>query len=247
MVIIKLLTALFSLLPSKLANLFLKLLGHKISWNSKIGLSILYVKSLTLDENSVIGHFNFFKVDSVKLSSQAVIKNFNFFKGPIAIFLGRKSRIGKFNKFTRAYSPITYGKSSLCIEHGTRITYDNFFDLTCSISFGKNTQVAGKGSQFWTHGYMHANSGTERIRVDGEIIIGDNVYVGTKCVFNPGVKVSNAINIGGNSVISKDLNESGMYVNQSLRYLKKDAQEVRERLTRVSEKNLTEEIYTKNR
>jgi acetyltransferase-like isoleucine patch superfamily enzyme len=126
-------------------------------------------------------------------------------------------------------------------------TYDNFFDLTCSIRFGKNTQVAGKGSQFWTHGYMHANSGTERIRVDGEIIIGDNVYVGTKCVFNPGVKVSNAINIGGNSVISKDLNESGMYVNQSLRYLKKDAQEVRERLTRVSEKNLTEEIYTKNR
>ena len=228
MVIIKLLTALLSLLPSKLANLFLKLLGHKISWNSKIGLSILYVKSLTLDENSVIGHFN-------------------FFKGPIAVFLGRKSRIGKFNKFTRAYSPITYGKSSLCIEHGTRITYDNFFDLTCSIRFGKNTQVAGKGSQFWTHGYMHANSGTERIRVDGEIIIGDNVYVGTKCVFNPGVKVSNAINIGGNSVISKDLNESGMYVNQSLRYLKKDAQEVRERLTRVSEKNLTEEIYTKNR
>ena len=135
----------------------------------------------------------------------------------------------------------------MCIEDGTRITYDNFFDLTCSISFGKNSQVAGKGSQFWTHGYMHDNSGTERIRVDGEIIIGDNVYVGTRCVFNPGVKVYNAINIGGNSVISKDLTESGMYVNQSLRYLKKDVQQVRERLTRVSEKNLIDEIYTKNK
>ena len=222
------LTALFSLFPSKSANLFLKLLGHKISWNSKIGLSILYVKSLTLDKNSKIGHFN-------------------FFKGPITLFLGKKSRIGKFNKFTRAYSPITYGNSSLCIEDGTGITYDNFFDLTCSISFGKNSQVAGKGSQFWTHGYMHANSGTERIRVDGDIIIGDNVYVGTRCVFNPGVKVSNAINIGGNSVISKDLTEPGMYVNQSLRYLKKDVQQVRERLTRVHEKHLIEEIYTKNK
>ena len=90
------LTALFSLLPSKLANLFLKLLGHKISWNSKIGLSILYVKSLTLDENSKIGHFNFLIVDSVKLSDQAVIKNLNLFKGPITVFLGRKSRIGRF-------------------------------------------------------------------------------------------------------------------------------------------------------
>ena len=178
------LTALFSLLPSKLANLFLKLLGHKISWNSKIGLSILYVKSLTLDENSKIGHFNFLIVESIKLSDQAVIKNLNLFKGPITVFLGKKSRIGRFNKFRRAYSPITYGKSSLYIEDGTGITYHNFFDLTCSITFGKNSQVAGKGSQFWTHGYMHSNSGTERIRVDGEIIIGDNVYVGTRCVFN---------------------------------------------------------------
>ena len=48
-------------------------------------------------------------------------------------------------------------------------------------------------------------------------------------------------------MISKDLTESGMYVNQSLRYLKKDVQQVRERLTRVSEKNLIDEIYTKNK
>ena len=239
------LTALFSLLPSKLANLFLKLLGHKISWSAKIGLSILYVKSLTLDEKSKIGHFNLFKIDNMKLSKQSIIKNLNYFKGPITVDIGKKSKIGRLNKFTRAYSPVTYGESFFCIKDGTGITYANFFDLTCSITLGNNSQIAGKGTQFWTHGYMHANEGIERIRVDGEIIIGDNVYIGSRCVFNPGVKVANAINIGGNSVISKDLTEAGMYVNQSLRYLKTDIEEVRERLTQVSDKNLIEEVYTK--
>ena len=45
----------------------------------------------------------------------------------------------------------------------------------------------------------------------------------------------------------ESLTESGMYVNQSLRYLKKDVQQVRKRLTRVSKKNLIDEIYTKNK
>lgn len=242
----KLLTAFFALLPSKLANLFLKMLGHKISWSAKIGLSFVYVNSLTLEKNSRIGHFNFIKVDGATLCEKAVIMNLNYFKGPIRIFLGEKSIIGRLNKFTRAYNPVTYDESCLRLESGTGITYGNFFDLTCSVTFGSNSQIAGKGSQFWTHGYIHAIEGEERVRIDGEIIIGNNVYIGTRCLFNPGVSISDGINIGGNSVISKNLTKSGMYVNQPLRFVESNIENVRNKYVKVDRENLVEEVYTKS-
>lgn len=241
------LTAFFALLPSKLAHLFLKMIGHKISWSAKIGLSFIYVDELTLQEGSKIGHFNFLKVDSITLSKKALIRNLNYFKGPIRVFLGEKSIIGRLNKFTRAYSPVTYGESSLRLGTGTGITYGNFFDLTCSVTFGDHNQVAGKGGQFWTHGYIHAKEGVERIRIDGEISIGNNVYIGTRCTFNPGISVSNSINIGGNSVISKSLTKSGMYVNQPLRFVESDIENVRTKYVKIEDKALAEEVYTKNR
>ena len=243
----KLATVFFALLPSKLAHLFLKMMGHQISWKSKIGISIIYVDSLKLEANSRIGHFNFIKINNVYLSENAMIKMLNFFKGPFDLKLFEDAIIGKQNRFQRGKSSVSYGVSELILGRGTGITSGNYLDLTQSILFGEHSQVAGIGTQFWTHGYMHANEGIERIRVDGEIVVGDNVYIGTRCVFNPGVKVVNAVNIGGNSVISKDLTEPGMYVNQSLRYIKTDIEKTKLKLTRVTGENLIEEVYTKGK
>ena len=130
---------------------------------------------------------------------------------------------------------------------GTGVTSNNYFDLTNSISFGENCQVAGINSQFWTHGYMHADKGIDRIRIDGKIEIGNNVYIGSRCLFNPGVKVADAINIGANSVISKDLKKPGMYVNQTLRHIETDINQTRKKFKKVTTKGLIEEIYTKNK
>ena len=126
----KFLTAFFALLPSKFPHLFLKILGHKISWKSKIGFSILLVDKLELNNFSSIGHFNFIKVTSLKMDKGSIIKNLNYFKGPIMVCLGDKSIIGRLNKFTRGFSSVTYGKSSLTLGAGTGITYSNFLDLT---------------------------------------------------------------------------------------------------------------------
>jgi len=243
----KFFTAFFALFPSKIPHLFLKMLGHKISWKSKIGFSFLFVNMLELEEFSKIGHFNFIKLDILKMSKKSVIKNLNYFKGPIKVFLKEKSIVGRLNKFTRAYSPVNYDTSSLKIGTGTGITHGNFFDLTCNISFGAHSQVAGIGSQFWTHGYIHAKEGSDRIRVDGDIHIGSNVYIGTKCLFNPGVNIASAINIGGNSVISKDLIKSGMYANQPLRYIEMDIEKTKSKLKKVSTKGLLDDVYTKNK
>ena len=243
----KILTAFFALLPSKLPHLFLKMLGHKINWKSKIGFSFLFVNNLELNEYSSIGHLNFIKILDLKMANGSIIKNLNYFKGPINVCLGEKSIIGRLNKFTRALSSVTYGKSFLRLEAGTGITYSNFFDLTCSITFGSHSQVAGMGSQFWTHGYVHAKEGVDRIRVDVDITIGNNVYIGTSCLFNPGVSVANAINIGGNSSVSKDLKISGMYVNQPLRYIEMDIETTKARLEKIQIQGLLDNVYSKNK
>ncbi len=240
-------TAFFALFPSKLAHLFLKMMGHKISWKSKIGFSFIYTDSLKLEAHSRIGHFNFIKINKVHLSEKATIKALNFFKGPFDVILNEDAVIGKQNRFQRANHPISYGDSALIAGKGTRITSANYFDLTQSVLFGEHSQVAGIGTQFWTHGYFHASNGIERVRIDGEINIGNNVYIGTRCLFNPGVSVANAINIGGNSVVSKDLTESGMYVNQSLRYIDTDIHKVKEKLVKVEDKSLIEEVYIKRK
>lgn len=198
-----------------------------------------------MESGSKTGVFNFFKINTLILGKDAFIKELNYFKGPFNVVIGDQSGIGRQNKFRRSNFPVSYSRAELTLGTHSFLTSNNFFDLTKSIFFGDNTQLGGIDSQFWTHGYMHADTGKERIRIDGEIIIKNNVYIGSRCLFNPGVTVSNAINIGGNSVISKDLEQPGMYVNQQLRYIKVNINDVKNKLKKVEEKALKEEIYTK--
>ena len=118
-------------------------------------------------------------------------------------------------------------------------------DCTKSISICKNSTIGGLGTQFWTHGFMHAPTGRKRIRVEGEIIIGNNVYVGSRCVFNPGVKVGDSISIGSNAAIAKSLHEPGMYVSQALRHIKRNIEDVEAKLERKEQYTLETAVYEK--
>ena len=239
-------TALIGALPIfKLKIFFLRALGHKIHHTAKIGFSLLFVDSITLKEKAIIGHFNFFKIKKLTMASSSFIKRSNIFKGPIDVYLDSNSGISKQNKFRRANYPISVGEASLHLGKNSFIVSNHFIDLTKSVSFGDNSILAGINTQLWTHGYYHANEGPDRIGIDGEIKIGNNVYVGSKCLFNPGVKVSDAIHIGAGSVISKDLTEKGMYVSQGLRFIKNDIDTIKGKLHKVEDKNLVEQVYNK--
>ncbi|MDN5215669.1 hypothetical protein QQ020_26565 [Fulvivirgaceae bacterium BMA12] len=156
-----------------------------------------------------------------------------------------KSEIGNRNLIKRSPTPITYGISLLYLGAMTKITASHVIDCTRSIRIGNYSIIAGLSSQLWTHGYFHEANGPGRFRVDGEIIIGNNVYVGSKCVFNLGVKVADSITIGSNSSVSKSLLHKGMYVSQPLRYLESDANTAREKLIKVEVENLIEQVYEK--
>ncbi len=243
-----LITSLITLLiPINFIKIFLlRLIGHTIPYSSKIGFSFIMVKYIKLDMNSKIGHFNYIKIDSLDMKEDAFIKHLNIIKGPFILVIKQKGSMSNQNKIRRSKFPITYGVSKFEIGKNTQIVSNQFLDLTRSIILGENTQIAGIGAQFWTHGYMHFD-GHKRIRIDGEIIIGDNVYIGSRCIFNAGVKVSNDIIIGSNSTISKNLTEKGLYVNQALRHIIKEKKIDISKFQKVKYKNLIDEVYEINK
>ncbi len=241
----KLLTAISILcLPNFICVRVLNLLGHKVHPKSYIGFSIVLVERLYLDAFAKIGHLNIIAVRKILLRKKAQIKSRNRMRGPINILLQREASISNSNSIYRAGSPVSYGMSHLKLGVLGQLVSKHHLDCTRSIEIGDYTTIGGLGTQFWTHGYFHAPEGRERIRIDGEIILGNNVYVGTACIFNPAVKIADGVCIGGGACISKSLNRPGMYVTQSLRYIEKDIDSIRERLDKV-EHQVIDEVYEK--
>lgn len=234
-------------LPNPIKNWVLTLLGHHVNPSSRIGFSIVLVDKLCLSKGASIGHLNFISCRRLVLRDQAYIQAANLIRGPFSIHLRERSGIGKRNIITRAKKPITYGPSRLSLGTLAKVTSSHTLDLTNSIFFGDFTTVAGKGSQFWTHGYYHYPVGSERFRIDGRILIGNNVYVGSACVFSMGIRVADGIMIGSHSSVSKDLIDRGLYVSQSLRRVDLDVEKTIMRLDAVPSSEVCERVYRKPR
>ena len=95
----------------------------------------------------------------------------------------------------------------------------------------------------WTHGYFHAEHGIERVRVDGEVNIGNNVNISSACVINSGVTISDGVTVGSHVCVSRSLLNKGMYVSQGLRFIPKDINDIRSNYERIQNYALVDEVY----
>lgn len=233
------------LFPNTITRILLNLLGHKIHPKSYIGFSLISSRKIFMDAEARIGHFNIVQIDKLLMRRKSFIKSMNRIRGAMNIIMGPESAIANWNSIFRAAPPVTYGNGTLKLGRMGMIVAKHHVDVTRSVTIGDFTTIGGHGSQFWTHGYFHGPAGKERIRVDGEIIVGNNVYVGTNCTFNPGVEVANNISIGSNVCVSKSLKRPGMYVAQSLRHIEKEIDSIRHALTPVDKEPLVDEVYEK--
>lgn len=233
------------LLPSFFLRHVLRLLGHRVGRKAKIGFSFLLVTKIEIHDSVRIGHFNLILNEKLVLYDKSIIGYLNILKGPFTLVLYTKAALGNKNYITRAPNGITYGESYLTLGELTKVTTGHHLDLTRSVTFGDFSILAGIRSQIWTHGYYHAAHGKDRIRIDGEIRIGNNVYIGSGCILNPGVKVADSVHIGSGSVISKNLLKQGMYVSQGLRHIENNLDKIKSKLKRVNNNDLLEEVYTK--
>ncbi|RMF26754.1 MAG: hypothetical protein D6765_08505 [Bacteroidetes bacterium] len=241
----KYLTAFITLcLPNWLKIRLLNLMGHKIHLGARIGMSIVIARRIYMDDQAVIGHFNIIRVNKILMRKKASIRTRNRIRGPINILMGPESTLSVDNSVYRADPPICVGHATLKFGRLGQIISKNHLDLTRSIEIGDYTTVGGLGAQFWTHGFFHSRRGRRRVRIDGEIKIGNNCYIGSCCVFNPGVRIGDGIFIGSNCTLSKNLTEPGMYVSPPLRYIPRDIEDIRRKYRRIREIGVAE-VYVK--
>ena len=186
----KYLTAFITLcLPNWLKIRLLNMMGHKIHLGARIGMSIVIARRIYMDDRAVIGNFNIIRVNKILMRKKASIRTRNRIRGPINILMGPESTLSVDNSVYRADPPICVGHATLKFGRLGQIISKNHLDLTRSIEIGDYTTVGGLGAQFWTHGFFHSRRGRRRVRIDGVIKIGNNCYIGSCCVFNPGVSI----------------------------------------------------------
>lgn len=232
--------------PSAVKNWLLRSLGWKVAPGCRIGFSWIGSRNVELRGSNHIGHGNFINTDVVVLSKKSYIQHLNFISGPLWLVLGKCAGIGNQNKITRARRGVSWGRAMFKLGEWSKITSGHRIDCTRSVSFGSYSILAGRGSQMWTHGYLHAAAGLDRFRIDGSIRVGSNVYVGSACVFNAGVRVCDAITIGAAACVARSLERPGLYVSQPLRFVEFDYADAARRHPTVSVEGLVETVVNKH-
>jgi acetyltransferase-like isoleucine patch superfamily enzyme len=235
------------ILPVKLCSWLLNLLGHSIHFGSRIGFSFIWIDGkLSLEKGAKIGNMNLIRIDDLHIAELGYIGNLNSIKGPLSIKMGQKGVIGNKNSIYRAPLTVTYGRSLFSIGTVAGITSHHRVDCTRSVSIGNYSTVAGFGSQLWTHAYYHDKEGPGRFRLDGEIEIGNNVYIGSGSILNCGIKIVDKVMIGANSSVSKSLLIPGTYVSQPLRYIE-SIDDPRSKFIKIEDNTICEEVYERKK
>jgi acetyltransferase-like isoleucine patch superfamily enzyme len=136
------------------------------------------------------------------------IGRFNRFLGPMSVSIGAGSTIESHNVFDCGdwaaddNHAARYART-LLIGSDTLITNHHFFDVAGSLSIGDGTWIAGRGSQFWTHGVNVE---------DRNVSIGSQCYIGSAVRFAPGSSVDDNVIVGIGSVVVRSIAASGALI-----------------------------------
>lgn len=100
------------------------------------------------------------------------------------------------------YSGFYWWKGMLRIGEGSSIGFNNHFDCRRGIEIGKNVDTA-TGVMIWSlhHDYNDSNF----CEKGGKVIIGDYVWLGSRCIILPGVTIGEGAVVAAGAVVCKDV------------------------------------------
>tara|TARA_R110002050_G_scaffold167503_4_gene298359 strand:+ start:3933 stop:4559 length:627 start_codon:yes stop_codon:yes gene_type:complete len=147
--------------------------------------------------NSKVGFGTIIVVDSFDADS-VFIGRFNKFSGPMIASLKKGVRISDKNQFICGswLSDIEKSKAILQLNKNVNVTCGHYFDVNGGITISDDTWIAGKSSQFWTHGAGQRPMG---------ITIGSNCYIGSSVLIPANVNIANGVTVALGSVVVKNI------------------------------------------
>jgi acetyltransferase-like isoleucine patch superfamily enzyme len=173
-----LLTSLLMVMPSRIKLWILALCGNSFGRGCYIGFSFIEAENIVLGDHVYIGHFNIVKS----------LKRLHMESG---------SRISLMNWITGGNT------GSFSLGRNSSVSVGHYFDASGDIIIGKNCIIAGRHSQFFSHGITPSILNQRK-----EIVIGDWCYIGSAVKWVPGAFVSDHTFVGMGAVISKGFLEN---------------------------------------
>lgn len=233
-------------LPTALARPIANALGHRIGHGCTVGFSLLYCDLIALEAGVSIGHLNLVRIRRLIVRRNGRIGRTNIINGPLSLRLGPKSELGNGNRVLRAAKGVTSGPAALTLDVLSKITSRHLVDCTRSVRIGSYAIVAGANSQLWTHGYVHDADGPGRYRIDGRIVIEDNVYIGSASFISMGVRIGRGSVVGGGTAVARSLPPMGVYVSAAVRTLARPPDpEARSDLQPARDDSLVERVFVR--
>jgi len=213
---------LISLIPINWGRIFCYriFLGYQIDYSSKIGMcNIIKSKNVTM-KRARIGSFNQILVETLTLEESSKILKKNRFKNLNILHLSENAEILSSNFMGAprkgfAKKGADFNNQNVFIGKNTSILRSNYFDVVEEITIGENVVFGGNGSEIWTHGFD-----TQRNMLTGKVSFGNNIFIGSNCIFTKNVSVVSNTTIGPQSVVYKNITEEGVYSSHELRKIK---------------------------
>lgn len=83
----------------------------------------------------------------------------------------------------------------------------------CSVIIGNNCSISHNVRIYTSSNEANQNMNTidEKVKVFGDVIIGNGVWIGANVFINPNIIIGDNVIVGANSVVSKNLETNGVY------------------------------------
>lgn len=157
--------------------------------------NLIIVSRLTMAPGSSIFKRNRIKhLNTLAIKEQGLINTGNFIGA-------QKTTEGQFD----------FNAQNLVLGKRSEILRNNYFDVVRPITIGDNVVFGGQGSEIWTHGFE-----VDRTMLVGAVAFGDNIFIGSKCIFTKNVQVASNVTIGPGSIVYKSITESGLYSSHQI-------------------------------
>jgi len=150
---------------------------------------------------SKIGRGTIINVDKANLY-ECKLGRYNTLVGPMNVTIHKNASMGPGNMIQADSVDFSNDTQIFTMEENSRIGRDHHIDVAESFILGENSSIAGKSSQFWTHG----------ADIQEGIVIGKNCYIGSAVRFKPGSSIGDNSLVALGSVITKKFNDKNVII-----------------------------------